>query len=153
MRWMWFVLAVAATGCGPPAAEEPPALRLDDDGELFVAGVVSRLARDRYDLLELMVAPEASESLSNGRLAAMWQDLVDVVGTPKTKPRMLKVGTTPITRDDGEIGFFGQATFECANGVGRVRMEISCGSSGPKGGSCHPPYRIEELLLDAASVR
>jgi hypothetical protein len=150
MRALWICAGLALASCGDsPPAKEPPQLRLDDDGEIYVADVVSRLGRGRFDLVELMMHEQSTDRLAKPELEAMWQALVDELGAPEGRPRLLKVGTIPITRDDGTIGFFGEARFEMLRGVGELRLEIACAEHIDAAKVCKPPYRIVALQLGA----
>lgn len=146
----WLGLA-ACGGTKPP--DEPSRLRLDDDGEIYVADVVSRLSRGRFGLVALMIHQEAADRYPAAELEAMWQGLVTELGAPEGKPRLLKVGTVPITRRDGAIGFFGKASFEMARGVGELRMEIACASHIDATTRCKAPFRIVDLQLLGPQAR
>lgn len=136
--------------CGGKDTEpETPKLRLDDDGEIYVADLVSRLSRGRFDLVELMMREDAVADFPAAEIEAMWGELVAALGEPEGQPRLLKVGTTPITRDDGTIGFFGKASFEMARGIGEVHVEIACATHFDSHSSCRPPFLIVEMKMEA----
>lgn len=142
-------LVGAATACGGGETKpETPTLRLDDDGEFYVADLVSRLSRGRFDLVELMMREDAVATFPAAEIEAMWGELVAALGEPEGQPRLLKVGTTPITRDDGTIGFFGKASFEMARGIGEVQVEIACASHFDSHTSCRPPFLIVQLKIE-----
>ena len=94
-----------------------------------------------------MIHEQALEAYPAAEIEAMWGELVAALGKPEGKPRLLKVGTTPITREDGTIGFFGKASFEMARGIGEVHVEIACASHFDSHTSCRPPFLIVQMEM------
>ncbi|MCA9619785.1 MAG: hypothetical protein KC731_12250 [Myxococcales bacterium] len=151
-RALTITLALLGVAACEKEPEAPQGLRLVDDGEIFVARVVSRLYRGRYDLLELALTDELRSSLPSGRLETWWGELTAGLGSPPDEPELLQVSTTPVAREDGTMGFFGLARFAMPRGVAVLRIDIVCATAGPSLADCRPPYLIAALDLDVAGA-